>query len=101
MYINRLSDGMPCGGSSGGVPVQSVSASELMWDWASRPNVPTKEEWAAAAVRSQKSSSKSSSNSSASSSRDGDGKKPRFSKRVMYTLFLTNLLSLLIGAGIG
>ena len=45
VYINRLCDGHGNGSGSGATSVAnngqtSVTASELIWDWSSRPNVP-------------------------------------------------------------
>jgi len=109
VYINRLPDS----GNSAAAAANSghsVSASELIWDWSSRPNVPPKEWKLSNIVRSRKSSSSSklSSNNSgrsfhAAAGQPGFGgeKRPAYSKKVIYTLIITNLLSLLLGAGIG
>jgi BCL2/adenovirus E1B protein-interacting protein 3 len=106
IYINRLNERTSGGG---GGSCQTVSASELIWDWSSRPNVPPKEWKLPGVVRSRKSSS-SSKLSSNSTNKAGHGnnaggaddeKKPGYSNKIIYTLLLTNLLSLILGAGIG
>jgi len=112
VYINRLSDGNGsghCASAAAANHGQSVTASELIWDWSSRPNVPPKEWKLSNIVRSRKSSSSSklSSNNSGRSFHavqpgfNNDGKRPAYSKKAIYTLLITNLLSLLLGAGIG
>jgi len=112
VYINRLCDG---NGSGNGASVAnngqtSVTASELIWDWSSRPNVPPRDWKLSNIVRSRKSSSSSKLSSNNSSGRSlhgigfGSEKRPPaagYSKKIIYTLIITNLLSLLLGAGIG
>lgn len=86
------------------VPVHSgVTASDIVWDWTSRPNIHPKE-WRMPSVSSAAGSRsrKASSSSSKLSFRNAKvGKKSLFSKEVMYTLVITNILSLLLGTGIG
>jgi BCL2/adenovirus E1B protein-interacting protein 3 len=73
-----------------------VTPSDIVWDWTSRPNIPPKE-WKLPSLRRRKSSE-----SSKVSFQNGKAKKKSpFSKEVVYTLVITNLLSFLIGTGIG
>jgi len=104
-----------------------VTPSDIVWDWTSRPNIHPKEWRLPASTRSRKSSSNSSNSTSANAANAGNaataanaanavsaantnklsfrnakvGKKSLFSKEVMYTLVITNILSLLLGTGIG
>lgn len=84
---------------------QGLTASDIMWDWSSRPNIPCNREWTFASVRSRKSSSSSKmsslNNSKESSPNSNEKKKGFFSKQVFLTVLLTNLVSFLVGAGIG
>jgi len=83
-----------------------LTASDIMWDWSSKPNIPCKE-WTFATIRSRKSSSSSkissSNNSKDSTLPSNDNKKRTFmtSKKVFLTVLITNLVSFLIGAGLG
>lgn len=84
----------PSGRMGGSAENQPVTASELIWDWASRPNVPQKE-WF-------KNSSTTNSDSSSNASKEEKGKKGfYFSKGIIYTFLLSNIFSLLLGAGLG
>lgn len=101
VYVNRVDGDSNHGGHSssgnGGGGHVSLTASDIMWDWTSRPNIPHNREWTFPSARSRKSSA-----SSKLSIRNAKfGKRSLFSKEVMYTLVITNLVSLLIGAGIG
>jgi len=72
---------------------REVAISDFIWDWSSRPNIEPPKQW------KLQSSSKSSSSSSCvvtlKESRKKDG------NNFVYTIVFTNILSLLIGAGIG
>lgn len=100
VYINHLNK--PINDESG------FSASDIIWDWSSQPNIPCKE-WTnvAASLRSRKSSSSSKLGSSCpSSSKESSRnynfkKKGFFSKEVLLTVLITNLVSFLVGAGLG
>merc|ERR1712214_185623 len=59
VYINRLCDGSGNGASAANNGQTSVTASELIWDWSSRPNVPPRDWKLSNIVRSRKSSSSS------------------------------------------
>jgi len=87
-----------------------LTASDIMWDWSSRPNIPCNREWTFTSVRSRKSSSSSkmsslnnSKDSSPGASNGGSSgnKKGFFTKQVFFTVLITNLVSFLVGAGIG
>lgn len=82
-----------------------LTASDIMWDWSSKPNIPCNREWTFTSVRSRKSSSSSKlsafNNSKDNSPPCNDKKKSIFSKEVFLTVLLTNLVSFLVGAGIG
>jgi len=81
-----------------------LTASDIMWDWTSRPNIPANREWTFTSVRSRKSSSSSklsSLNNSKESSPPNGKKKSYLTKEVFITVLLTNLVSFLVGAGIG
>lgn len=74
-----------------------VTASDIVWDWSSRPNIP--KDWKSS---SNICKSRKSSESSKSSKISGKtNKKAIISKEVLYTLVITNLISFLIGTGIG
>lgn len=115
VYINRLSD---IGSTSPiAANAQPVTASELIWDWNSRPNVPPKDWRLPHSVRSRKSSGASRLSCGVSSPKDysfpeedEDDKTEKqdeksgpggFSKKFFYTIVLTNIISLIIGAGVG
>jgi len=96
VYINHLVK--PDDGEDG------LTASDIMWDWTSRPNIPCNREWTFTSVRSRKSSSSSklsSLNNSKESSPPNGKKKSYLTKEVFITVLLTNLVSFLVGAGIG
>jgi len=96
VYINHLVK--PDDGEDG------LTASDIMWDWSSRPNIPCNREWTFTSVRSRKSSSSSklsSLNNSKESSPPNGKKKSYLTKEVFITVLLTNLVSFLVGAGIG
>lgn len=81
-----------------------LTASDIMWDWSSQPNIPCKE-WTFTSVRSRKASSSSSKMSSFNHSKDAawtNKRKSFFSKQAgFWTVFITNLVSLAMGIGIG
>jgi len=81
-----------------------LTASDIMWDWSSKPNIPCKE-WTFATIRSRKSSSSSkisSSNNSKDLALPNDKKRTYLErKKVFLTVLITNFVSFLIGAGIG
>lgn len=96
VYINHLVK--PEDGEDG------LTASDIMWDWSSRPNIPCNREWTFTSVRSRKSSSSSklsSFNNSKESTPPNGKKKSYLTKEVFITVLLTNLVSFLVGAGIG
>ena len=66
-----------------------VLMSDFMWDWSSRPNMLPPKEWGIQRV------------SSKPCSLNSKATKPKYSARVVCTMVLTNVLSLIIGAGIG
>jgi len=83
-----------------------LSASDIIWDWSSQPNIPCKE-WTITSLRSRKSSSSQSQISGYPSSKESSTninvkKKSFFSKKeVLLTVLITNLVSFLVGAGLG
>lgn len=78
IYINRLKE-------------SEVAIADFMWDWSSRPNMLPPKDW-----KLYQQSSKSS-----SICNRPKPAKSKYSKKIMYTMVITNLLSLIIGAGIG
>merc|ERR1719378_1059601 len=100
VYINKFKDSS--------TQNSGVTASDIVWDWTSRPNIQQKEWRLPSSARSRKSSGSSKVSfeknvkDDATSGCGGAGaKKSLFSKEVMYTLVITNLISLLLGTGIG
>jgi len=82
VYINTISDG---------------DTSDFIWDWSSRPNIAPPKQWKLqASVNSAKSSCSSKTSISVESKQ-----KAGYSTKVVFTFLLTNVISLLIGAGIG
>jgi len=79
------------------------TASDIMWDWSSKPDIPCNREWTFTSVRSRKSSSSSklSSLNNSKESSPPNGKKSYMTKEVFLTVLITNLVSFLVGAGIG
>merc|ERR1711976_42647 len=79
------------------------TASDIMWDWSSKPDIPCNREWTFTSVRSRKSSSSSklSSLNNSKESSPHNGKKSYMTKEVFLTVLITNLVSFLVGAGIG
>jgi len=99
VYINKLKD-------SHTRDTEGVTPSDIVWDWTSRPNIQQKEWRLPSSARSRKSSGSSKVSFEKNAKDCGDcgptaGKKSIFSKEVMYTLVITNLISLLLGTGIG
>lgn len=96
VYINHLNKPIDESG---------FSASDIIWDWSSQPNIPSKEWTAVASLRSRKSSSSSKFGSCPSSKESSPNnnfkKKGFFSKEVLLTVLITNLVSFLVGAGLG
>jgi len=81
-----------------------LTASDIMWDWSSRPNIPCNREWTFTSVRSRKSSSSSKMstlNNSKESSPPNGKKKSYLTKEVFLTVLITNLVSVMVGVGIG
>lgn len=78
IYINTLKEG-------------DVALSDFIWDWSSRPNITPPKRWKFAST-----SSKSSTDSFTLFRKKGQGREKFF-----YTVVFTNILSLIIGAGIG
>lgn len=94
VYINKVKDSSTQ--HSGG-----VTASDIVWDWTSRPNIPQKEWRLPSSARSRKSSGSSKVSFEKNVKDECGKKKSLFSKEVMYTLVITNIISLLLGTGIG
>jgi len=82
IYINRIRE-------------PEAAIADFMWDWSSRPNMLPPKDWK---LSSQ--SAKSSSGSGAVGQRSKPAKS-KYSKKVVYTMVLTNILSLILGAGLG
>lgn len=78
VYINNIKDG---------------EFSDFIWDWSSRPNIQPPKQW-----KLQHSNVTKSPRSGKS---DEAKHKTGFSTKIVFTFFLTNVLSLIIGAGIG
>lgn len=81
VYINTIKDG---------------EVSDFIWDWSSRPNILPPKQW------KLQSSNNSNATKSPGSTKSVEAKhKAGFSTKIVFTFLLTNVLSLLIGAGIG
>jgi len=80
VYINTISDG---------------DTSDFIWDWSSRPNIAPPKQWKLQAINSTKSSC------SSKTSIESKKQKAGYSTKVVISFLLTNVISLLIGAGIG
>ena len=81
VYINTIKDG---------------EVSDFIWDWSSRPNILPPKQW------KLQSSNNSNATKSPGSTKSVEAKhKAGFSTKLVFTFLLTNVLSLLIGAGIG
>jgi len=80
IYINQLKE-------------PEAIIADFMWDWSSRPNMLPPKDW-----KVQCQSSKSSSGSICNRAKPA---KSKYSKKVVYTMVLTNIISLILGAGIG
>jgi len=80
VYINNLTD-------------KEVAISDFIWDWSSRPNIVPPKQWRIQGGQSTKTSS----NNDPSEAK----KKSGYSTKMVFTFLLTNVLSLLIGAGVG
>jgi len=97
VYINKFKDSS--------TQNSGVTASDIVWDWTSRPNIQQKEWRLPSSARSRKSSGSSKvsfeKNVKEEANKEDGPKKSLFSKEVMYTLVITNLISLLLGTGIG
>ena len=78
IYINQLKE-------------PEAAISDFMWDWSSRPNMLPPKDWKLQCQRSK----------SSSGTHLAKPAKSKYSKKVVYTMVLTNILSLIIGAGIG
>lgn len=90
---NGPNSASPISHSSG----NGVTPSDIVWDWTSRPNIPKEWNLPSNTCRSRKSSE-----TSKLSKQSGKIKKKSiFSKEVIYTLVITNLISFIIGTGIG
>ena len=70
---------------------REVFMSDFIWDWSSRPNIEPPKQW-------KLSSSKSSSSSCILTVKE---RRKKTDNKFVYTVVLTNILSLIIGAGIG
>ena len=70
-----------------------VAISDFIWDWSSRPNIDPPKQW-----RLQSSSKSSSTSSCVVTLKD---RRKTEDNRFVYTIVITNILSLLVGAGIG
>ena len=80
VYINTISDG---------------DTSDFIWDWSSRPNIAPPKQWKLQPINSTKSSC------SSKTSIESKKQKAGYSTKVVISFLLTNVISLLIGAGIG
>ena len=81
IYINTLKEG-------------DVALSDFIWDWSSRPNIAPPKAWRRPGGSGGSSSKSSTKDSGVFSS---SKRKTKF----LYTVVITNILSLLLGAGIG
>ena len=72
---------------------REVAISDFIWDWSSRPNIDPPKQW-----RLQSSSKSSSTSSCVVTLKD---RRKTEDNRFVYTIVITNILSLLVGAGIG
>ena len=70
---------------------REVFMSDFIWDWSSRPNIEPPKQW-------KLSSSKSSSSSCIVTLKE---RRNKDDNKFVYTVVITNILSLIIGAGIG
>ena len=70
---------------------REVFMSDFIWDWSSRPNIEPPKQW-------KLSSSKSSSSSCIVTLKE---RRKKDDNKFVYTVVITNILSLIIGAGIG
>lgn len=95
VYVNKIKDQHNSGNANPSCS-NGVTASDIVWDWTSKPTIHPKE-WQLPTARSRKSSE----SSKLSIRTPKAGKKSFFSKEVVYTLVITNILSLLLGTGIG
>jgi len=78
IYINRLKE-------------PEAAIADFMWDWSSRPNMLPPKDWKLQCQRSK----------SSSGTHLAKPAKSKYSKKIVYTMVLTNILSLIIGAGFG
>lgn len=76
VYINHIKDG---------------EISDFIWDWSSRPNILPPKQWTKIPSSSSKSSTKSFTVFKTSKSKN----------KFVYTVVITNIISLILGAGIG
>ena len=70
---------------------REVCMSDFIWDWSSRPNIEPPKQW-------KLSSSKSSSSSCIVTLKE---RRKKEGNKFVYTVVITNILSLIIGAGLG
>jgi len=80
IYINRQKE-------------PEISMSDFMWDWSSRPNIFSPKDW-----KNQHQNTKSSRGSICYKPKSAI---PEYSKKVLFRVVLTNILSMIIGIGIG
>lgn len=73
-----------------------MAMSDFIWDWSSRPNIVPPKQWRLNSATSTKSLCSNSSNCGETAK-----KKSSSSTKIVITFLLTNVLSLLVGAGIG
>ncbi|XP_040576150.1 uncharacterized protein BNIP3 isoform X2 [Lepeophtheirus salmonis] len=91
VYVNRIKN------EESSKSLNNNIASDLIWDWSSRSK-----EWKTVHGNGSSGRSRKSSSSSKPSIRNPNSmKKKYFSKKLALTVVLTNLISLIIGAGIG
>jgi len=96
-YSSSATDGPSSTPPLSNASSNGVTASDIVWDWTSRPNIP--KEWT---LPSNSCRSRKASESTKLGKINGKiTKKSIFSKEVIYTLVITNLISFLIGTGIG
>jgi len=70
---------------------REVAISDLIWDWSSRPNIDPPKQWRLQNINTKYSGSPQEKKKS----------QKKFSPNFMLTFFLTNVISLIIGAGLG
>lgn len=111
VYINKTAEASANVTNFNSAQPAAVTPSDIYWDWSAKPTShQIGRDWQLSSTRSRKSSSGASiafnklcsnSNSSSASENSNEGGKKFYSKGVIYTLILTNLISVILGVGIG